>query len=62
LLSTRFTLGSTRDEVIAAQGYPPTYSTRNARTLWWGSAKVMFSADGYVTGWTDGIPSLMIRR
>jgi hypothetical protein len=39
-----FAIGSSRDEVIAAQGTPPTYVTE--RALWWGSSKVTFAPDG----------------
>ena len=62
LLSTRFDIGSTREEVEAAQGRPPTFSARGGTYLWWGSSKVMFTRDGRVEGWVDGSPPLMIRR
>ncbi len=33
-------IGSARDEVLAAQGSPPTFVARKG--LWWGSSKVTF--------------------
>ena len=62
LLSTRFDVGSTRDEVLSAQGSAPTYATHDGRSIWWGSSKVTFSPEDRVTGWTAGTPRLMTRR
>jgi hypothetical protein len=53
-----FDVGSTRDEVIAAQGAPPTYMSK--RALWWGSSKVNFGRDGRVQSWVNGTPALNV--
>jgi hypothetical protein len=57
-----FDVGSTREEVLAAQDAPPTYATKNGSAMWWGSSKVLFTKDGRVQSWTQGIPSLMVRK
>jgi hypothetical protein len=53
-----FGRGSTRDEVVAAQG-APTYRTKNS--LWGGSSRVDFTNDGLVIGWVNGMPALNVR-
>jgi hypothetical protein len=54
--------GSTRDAVIDAQGSVPTYASKDGRTLWSGSAKVMFDRDGRVERLAQGVPGLNVRR
>jgi len=51
-----FGVGSTREEVIAAQGREPTYASKDRRILWWGSAKVRFTPEGRVNDWLQGQP------
>ena len=41
-----FDVGSSREDVIAAQGSPPTYSGHPGRTLWWASSRVEFDDAG----------------
>jgi len=55
-----FDLGSTREEVIAAQGTPPTYAARHQRILWWGSSRVEFDDGGRVRAWMNGTPPLNV--
>jgi hypothetical protein len=55
-----FDVGSSRAEVIAAQGRPPTYAAHHDRTLWWGSSRVGFDQDGKVRSWVDGTPALNV--
>lgn len=55
-----FDVGSTREQVIAAQG-PPTYAARHQRTLWWGSSRVEFDEVGRVRSWMSGAPALQVR-
>jgi hypothetical protein len=57
-----FDVGSSRAEVIAAQGRPPTYAAHHDRTLWWGSSRVEFDRDGNVRSWVDGMPALNVYR
>jgi hypothetical protein len=57
-----FDVGSSRAEVVAAQGRPPTYAQHHDRTLWWGSSRVEFDQDGKVRSWMDGTPSLNVYR
>jgi hypothetical protein len=56
-----FEVGSSREDVIAAQGRPPTYSARHDRILWWGSSRVEFDDAGRVRAWVSGTPPLNIR-
>jgi hypothetical protein len=56
-----FDIGSSRADVIAAQGRPPTYAAHHDRTLWWGSSRVEFDRDGKVR-WVDGTPALNVYR
>ncbi len=56
-----FDVGSSRAEVLAAQGRPPTYSAHHDRTWWWGSSRVEFDRDGRVRSWSDGTPALNVR-
>jgi hypothetical protein len=60
LASLFFDVGSSRAEVITAQGRPPTYAQHHDRTLWWGSSRVEFDQDGKVRSWMDGTPSLNV--
>jgi hypothetical protein len=60
--TTTFDIGSSRAEVIAAQGRPPTYAAHHDRTLWWGSSHVEFDKDGKVRSWMDGTPALNVYR
>jgi hypothetical protein len=57
-----FDVGSSRAEVIAAQGRPPTYAAHHDRTLWWGSSRVEFDQDDKVRSWMDGTPALNAYR
>ncbi len=57
---TVFRVGSSRDEVMAAQGGPPTYAAHHDRTVWWGSSRVEFDRDGRVQSWVDGTPPLNV--
>jgi hypothetical protein len=57
-----FDVGSSRAEVIAAQGRPPTYVAHHDRSLWWGSSRVAFDRDGRVRSWVDGTPALNVYR
>jgi hypothetical protein len=57
-----FDVGSSRAEVIAAQGRPPTYAAHHDRTLWWGSSRVEFDRDGNVLSWVNGTPALNVYR
>jgi hypothetical protein len=57
-----FDVGSSRPDVIAAQGRPPTYAAHHDRTLWWGSSRVEFDQDGKVRSWLDGTPALNAYR
>ena len=56
-----FGLGSSREDVIAAQGGPPTYSARHGKMLWWGSSRVEFDEAGGVRAWLNGTPALRVR-
>jgi hypothetical protein len=58
--SMSFDVGSTREEVMAAQGGPPTYSARHQRMLWWGSSRVEFDDSGHVRSWVSGTPPLNV--
>jgi hypothetical protein len=62
LVPLTFDVGSSRDDVIAAQGSRPTYSTKSGDRVWWGSSVVRFTPDGRVESWVQGTPKLMIRR
>jgi hypothetical protein len=57
-----FDVGSSRADVVAAQGRPPTYAAHHDRTLWWGSSRVEFDRDGKVRSWVDGTPALNVYR
>ena len=57
-----FDVGSSRADVIAAQGRPPTYTARHDRTLRWGSSHVEFDRDGHVRSWVDGTPALNVYK
>jgi hypothetical protein len=57
-----FDVGSSRADVIAAQGRPPTYAAHHDRTLWWGSSRVEFDRDGHVSSWVNGTPALNVYR
>jgi hypothetical protein len=57
-----FDVGSSRAEVVAAQGRQPTYAAHHDRTLWWGSSRVEFDGDGRVRSWVDGTPSLNVYK
>jgi hypothetical protein len=58
--SLSFDVGSSRAEVVAAQGRPPTYAAHHDRSLWWGSSRVEFDQEGKVRSWVDGTPSLNV--
>jgi hypothetical protein len=55
-----FGIGSTREDVIAAQGRPPTFSDKGGDRLWWGSSRVLFTPHGRVRSWVQGTPSLLV--
>jgi hypothetical protein len=57
-----FVVGSSRAEVIAAQGRPPTYAAHHDRTMWWGSSRVEFDRDGNVVSWVNGTPALNVYK
>jgi hypothetical protein len=46
--SLSFDVGSSRAEVVAAQGRPSTYAAHHDRSLWWGSSRVDFDKEGKV--------------
>jgi hypothetical protein len=54
-----FGIGSTREDLIAAQGRPPTFSDKGGDRLWWGSSRVVFTPDGRVRSWVQGTPLLV---
>jgi hypothetical protein len=62
LESLFFDVGSSRADVIAAQGRPPTFAAHHDRTLWWGSSRVEFDQDGRVRSWMNGTPALNVYR
>jgi outer membrane protein assembly factor BamE (lipoprotein component of BamABCDE complex) len=52
-----FTVGSTKDEVLAVQGTPSSFS---GQMYWYGSSSVQFSKDKVVS-WSDNYPKLKAR-
>ena len=59
VVMTSFDVGSSRYEVLAAEGSPPTYQMKNK--LWWGSSRVTFDKEGRVESWVQGTPALNVR-
>lgn len=52
-----FTVGSTKDEVLAHQGTPDRFPETS---FYYGTSKVLFEHDR-VTGWYNGQPKLKVR-